>query len=382
MLSVLFGLFFFIFSDDLNENSGVPSGGWISYGFSEEKSKTLQSFLEGAVQNRDIAGGSLLLIHNGEVIFRQAFGYADLENGRPFTTEDVCMIASVNKCITATLMVILDEQGILSLEDPIEKWIPAFEDIRLQDGSTPASPPLIHQCLSHRSGLPGTADIGQFNPVLRGTLSDVTENLAEYGLLAEPGTRYSYGQAGLRIAARIAELATGEEFQAIMKKKILKPLGMSQSFFQPTEELIQKCPQRYQRKEKVLKPMPEDFFDKFLDMDVDPHGIRFSTLDDISRFLLFHMNYGMVNGKRIVSAESLNRMFTIPEQLPDPAYGLAWALGPYGPGQARHLGGSGTFVWLDFERNMAGVFFSQTSWQGNRTFQRQLMKTLQSTLEK
>jgi CubicO group peptidase (beta-lactamase class C family) len=89
----------------------------------------------------------------------------------------------------------------------------------------------------------------------------------------------------------------------------------------------------------------------------------------------------VVNGKRLVSAEALEQMFVIPEQLPDPAYGLAWALGPYGPGQARHEGGSGTFVWLDFERDMAGVFFSQTRWKGNRVFRKRLMKNIRSVFE-
>jgi CubicO group peptidase (beta-lactamase class C family) len=270
---------------------------------------------------------------------------------------------------------------VLSLDDPIEKWIPAFADIRLQDGSRPEHTPLIHQGLSHRSGLPGTADLERDNDILRGTLSEVVENLAEYGLLAEPGTRYSYGQAGVRIAARIAELATGEKFQTILTGTILESLGMSHSVFRPTEELIRKWPQRYQRKEEGLTPMPGDFLDRFLEMDIDPHGIRFSTLDDIGRFLLFHLNRGMVNGKQLVSAESLERMYAIPEQLPDPAYGLCWALGPYGPGQARHLGGSGTLVWLDFERDMAGVFFSQTAWAGTRPFQRRLMQMLQSVFE-
>lgn len=364
-----------------NMRSDLPSGDWIEHGFSAEQRNTLRSFFDEAVRNKDIAGGALLLIHQDEVIFKEAFGYADLETGRLFTTEDVCMIASVTKCITATLTVILDERGVLSLDDPVEKWIPAFKDIRLKDGSKPEQPPRIYHGLSHRSGLPGTTDLGRVNKVLRGTLSEVVENLADYGLLAEPGTRYSYGQAGLRIAARIAELGTGESFQKILTETLLKPLGMSHSVFRPTEELLRNCPQRYHRKEQGLTPMPKDFFDRFLEMDVDPHGIRFSTLDDIGRFLLFHLNRGMVGDKRLVSAESLERMYAIPDQLPDPAYGLCWALGPYGPGQARHLGGSGTFVWLDFERDMAGVYFSQTSWQGNRPYQRRLMQMLRSVFD-
>jgi CubicO group peptidase (beta-lactamase class C family) len=356
-------------------------GDWVAHGFSQEKRDALQSFFENAVQNGDIPGGSLLIIHQDEVIFREAFGFADLETGRPFTTEDVCLIASVLKSITATLAVILDERGVLSLDDPIEKWIPAFKDIRLQDGSQPAHPPTIRHGLSHRSGLPGTADIGREKNVSPGTLAEAMENLADHGLLAEPGTRYSYGQAGLKIAARIAELSTGEPFQTIMTETLLEPLGMLNSAYRPTEELMKKFPQSYQRKEGNLTPMPEDFFDRYMKLDVDPPGIRFSTIDDIGRYLLFHLNGGVVNGKRLVSAEALEQMFVIPEQLPDPAYGLAWALGPYGPGQARHEGGSGTFVWLDFERDMAGVFFSQTRWKGNRVFRKRLMKNIRSVFE-
>jgi CubicO group peptidase (beta-lactamase class C family) len=356
-------------------------GDWVAHGFSQEKRDALQSFFEDAVQNGDIPGGALMVIHRDEVIFREAFGVYDLETGSPFSLDEVCAIASVSKSITSTLMVMLDERGVFSLDDPVEKYIPAFQEIRIRGAGEPDKPPLLWQTLSHRSGIPGNADLKEDDTLIRGSLSEVVETLAVYGLLAEPGTRYAYSEAGYKTAGRVAEVATGKSFEILLKENLLDPLGMTHTTFHPVIEDIENWPRAYKREEDRLTRIPAEFIENFLNAGIDPGGSLFSTLDDMGRFLLFHLNRGKVDDRQLVSAEALDRMVSSPEGLPGPAYGFGLALGTRGPGQARHSGGRGTFIWFDFEKDLAGVLLTQVRWGGNRAFNQGFVETIRSTFE-
>ena len=360
----------------------LKQGDWSGHGFTQGQKNDLESFMQGAIENGDIAGGTLALVHQGEVIFRGAFGYADLETRRSFTMEAVYYMASVSKPVTATLMVILEDRGILSLDDPVEKWIPAFRGIEVKGQDQPAPPPLLWQALSHRSGLPGVADRGEEFGRYYGALSDVVDSLAGDGLAADPGTRYSYGQAGYKTAGRAAELATGKSFETLLDELLLKPLGMGHTTFYPSEEMLENRPEGYVRKEKGFDPLPGDFVLRFIKWGVDPGGGIFSTLDDMTRFVLLHLNRGVVNGKRLVSPEALDRIYLVPDNPPEPSYGLGWHVIRHDGLQIQHSGGSGTMVWIDFGRNMAGVFLTQTRWQGNRAFQRRFTETMQEIFGK
>lgn len=358
---------------------GIPAGDWVEHGFSSAKRDALRSFFQQSVQNREIAGGAFLVVHRDEVIFREAFGYYDLEASRDFSLNEQCVIASVSKSISSTLMVLLEEQGYFSLEDPVEIHIPSFRDIRIRGGGPPTGPPRVRQTLSHRSGLPGNADLEEDDPSFRGTLAEVVEALAGYGLLAEPGTRYAYSESGYKTAGRVAEVTTGESFEALLREHLLEPLGMFRTTFHPDREVTEAWPRAYRIREGELEPLSSEFIENFMSAGIDPGGSLFSTLDDMGRFVLFHLNRGTVNGKRLVSEEALDRMYTNPEGAAGPPYGLGLALGPRGPGQARHLGGSGTFIWFDFEKDLGGFLLTQTGWRGNREFQDGLMRIIQST---
>ena len=357
----------------------IPAGDWEQHGFSAEKRDALLSFFENAVEKGSIPGCALLVIHDDEAILREAFGVYDMDTGQPFTVDQVCAIASVSKCVTSTLMMMLDECGAFSLDDPVEKWIPAFKDIRIREAQRPENPPRVHHLLSHRSGLPGNADLGDNTRLVRGSLAEIVEALAEYGLMAEPGTRYAYSEQGYITAGRVAEVATGKPFDVLMKEILLDPLGMTYTTLHPEIEDIEQWPRVYDRTEDGWAPMPAEFLRSFLESNIDPGGRLFSTLDDLGRLLLFHLNRGEVDGKRLVSPESLARMVKNSEELPEPAYGFGLALESGGPGQARHFGGGGTFVWLDFEQDLAGVYISQVRWAGIMPYQRRLIETILST---
>jgi CubicO group peptidase (beta-lactamase class C family) len=278
---------------------------------SPQARQKLRGMLEQAVEQHETAGGVLLILHQGEVVFREAFGYADLESKRPFRVDDRCFIASLTKPISSTLMVMLDERGVLSLDDPVEKWLPEFKGITVQGKGPASSPPLIWQLLSHRSGLPGSEDPGALKMPHgpRSALAGIVANWAKAGLLAQPGARFAYGNAGYMTASRIVEVATGRAYEAVLKESLLQPLGMSRTTFRPSAADLAAMPRRYLRTKEGLKPDTRTYIAPEGDALVNPAGGLFSTADDLGKFLRLHLDGGMAGGKRLVSRESLARMY-------------------------------------------------------------------------
>jgi CubicO group peptidase (beta-lactamase class C family) len=100
-----------------------------------------------------------MIIHKGEIIFREAFGLADLDTKRPFTTDAMCYVASATKPHTATMIVMLADQGKLSLDEPVDKYLPQFKSLGIRDKGPASRAPTIKECLSHTTGFPGNKAI-------------------------------------------------------------------------------------------------------------------------------------------------------------------------------------------------------------------------------
>src|SRR5690606_19203627 len=144
----------------------------------------------------------------------------------------------------------LDEQGVISLDDPVEKFLPEFEGICVKDEGPARVKLRVWHLLSHRSGLPGNADLGDARPqrLARAARASSEEGAStpddasseqvigqwvKEGLRAEPGRRFAYGSSGYMVAARIAEVVMGRRFEASLQQGLLGPLGMKATTFHP-----------------------------------------------------------------------------------------------------------------------------------------------------
>jgi CubicO group peptidase (beta-lactamase class C family) len=117
-----------------------------AHGLTDKDLDDLRAILRSAVEEKVVPGISLLLAHRGEVIFREAYGNLKVDQK--------VQMASSSKTVTATLLMILADRGKLSLDDPVEKYLPEFKGILL-NGKPPARPPTVRHLLSNMSGLPG-----------------------------------------------------------------------------------------------------------------------------------------------------------------------------------------------------------------------------------
>ena len=343
----------------------LPMGDWAGHGLSVEQRETIRSAFRRGIDSKSIPGGSLLLIHDGEVIFREAFGMADLETKEPFTTGALCRLASVTKLHSSTVLAMLADRGKLSLDDPIDKYIEEFKQLSVRGKGAAARRPTIAECLSHTAGFPGNNVIkaGKFELDWSGTLEEVVSELTTRPLFNEPGTTYAYSRLGYMTAGRIAEVVTGKAFPDIMRELLLEPVGATNSTFYSSEHAQKQMPTVYERKGDGIHPLQ---FEGPLPV-INPGGHLCATLDGVGRVLLLHRNHGRVDGKSIVSEEALAKMYVPQPATKGTGYGMGLNILKQRPddttSRVMHIGGSGTMIVIDFDLDLIVVVLTQIKGQ-------------------
>ena len=187
--------------------------------------------LESLVDTHDVAGLAVAVVRAEEVVAR-GFGVRDLGSGTPVTPETMFHLASVSKPFVATAIVSLATgrdagEPVLDLDAPITDWVPEF---RLADGREREV--TARGLLSHSSGLPDVVDYGWHDPQLGDdALSEFARSLSGWRLQAEPGTAFSYSNAGFELLGLLLSRATGTTFENAVGQQVLEPLGMRDSTF-------------------------------------------------------------------------------------------------------------------------------------------------------
>ena len=365
-----------------------PAGesAWLADGFTASQRESLRNAFRWGIDNRFIPGGSLLIIHRGKVVFREAFGLADLETNKPFTVDAPCRIASVTKPHTATLIAMLVADGKLSWDDPVDKYLPRFAGVKVRDKGPAARMPKIRELLSHTAGFPGQQDRESRSRNIKrdGTLADVVDQLAEAGLATEPGSVFAYTGSGYMVAGRIAEVVTGKEFNTLMRVRLLDPIGATTATFYPfaSKALKMQMPTMYERQEGRLVKRDESDRGEGAMAFPNPGGGLISTLDDVGRFLMLHRNRGVVGSTQLIAPESLNVLYRPQRATGRDGYGLGFNIlrtDSSGVGdRLRHIGASGTLVVLDFKQDLLLAMLTQVPQTQTLPFRSRLMKTVDS----
>ncbi|MFL6467229.1 MAG: serine hydrolase domain-containing protein, partial [Pyrinomonadaceae bacterium] len=163
---------------------------------------------------------------NGESIFEKAFGLAEMEHNVPNTAQTIFESGSVAKQFTATALVLLQQEGKLSIDDPVRKYIPELPDY--------GKPLTIRHMLNHTAGLRDWGSVMELTGAGRGDRV-ITQDIAldvisrQKALDFEPGAEYSYSNTGYNLAAIIVERVSKQKFADFIKERIFKPLGMNSS---------------------------------------------------------------------------------------------------------------------------------------------------------
>jgi CubicO group peptidase (beta-lactamase class C family) len=339
---------------------GKPAGSNANQG----QPASLSELFTYAVKQGQVAGCSFLVVHKGKTVYREAFGYADLESKRPFTTDELCPIASVSKPFMASVLMVLVEQGKLKLDDPVEKYLPEFKGIKVKGGRSAARPMTLRHVLSHTAGFWGNKGITPEKlDLIRNferPLAEAVRGIAKYDLEYDSGTRFQYSGAGYCVAGRVAEVALGQSLETIAQDALFRPLGLKRTTFLPSKDVRKTIPTAYASRGGKLQK--QQSFESVEELRfILPGGSLFTTMDELAAFGQMHLNDGVYNGKRILSEASVAEMRRL--QTPERAsrtYGLGWFrddVSESGPADlVYHNGALGAHLRVDRRRDVVTVF--------------------------
>ncbi len=352
-----------------------------TFAFGEEpKLPGVGAAVQEMIAKNEIAGAITVVVAKDKVLHLESTGLADVAANRAMTPETLFWIASMTKPITGTAVLMLQDEGKLSVADPVAKYLPEFANLKTPSGK-PANLTLT-QILTHTSGL---GEAGGAAAKEAKTLADLVPLWLAAPMQYEPGAKWSYTQSGINAAARIVEVVSGMSFDAFLTQRLFGPLGMKDTTFYPSEAQRARLVTAYAKNKDTgaldaVPPRP-DFGPR--DKPPQGNGGLYSTAPDYARFCQMLLGGGSFDGRRYLSADAM-KFLTTPQtgDLPtgffqNDVFGqhgknYGWGLGtcvlrtPHegvaamlSPGSFGHGGAWGTQAWVDPVRGVAYVLMVQ-----------------------
>ena len=370
----------------------------------------VQTWADRYVAQQKFAGVSVLIKQGGdEVLFAQS-GARDLDSGAAFDRDTVARIYSMTKPVTSLILMMLVEEGALHLDPPLDRFLPAFSDMRaLRSDATditqsdPCAVPTLHQLLTHRSGFsypfnPGVlpaamADLDLLFKPTAGTLAAQCDVLATLPLAFLPGARWEYS-VGIDVIGRVIEVVTGVPLDHVFHDRVLDPLGMTNTAFAVPDGALDRFASLY-------TPLSGDAMDLNAQADGEPSLRLFDTAENspfrtttcfsgggglvgtIDDYMAF-TECLRVRGQGLVSPSTAD--FMMSNHLPgdiaslgpasfaeQPMDGMGFGIGgavvidparsrvPSSVGDFSWGGMASTFFWIDRAHDLSVVLFTQLS---------------------
>lgn len=273
-----------------------------------------------------VPGAAIAVVARGETVYASGFGFCDLTERRPVTPNTVYPIASTSKAINATLLGMLVDEGRIEWDAPVQQYLPFF---RLSD--TVISPRVtVRDLLTMRTGLPRHDWVWWGSKVNR---VDLVERMAHLDLSADFRQRFQYSNLSATAAGHIAEVVTGKSWETLVHQRIFRPLGMrSTSCVRPTRRNVTSSVHETARRKLVPSRRHAS------EAIAPAGGAVYSTVADMSRWVLFNLRNGKIPRRRLIAARTLAQIHA-PQlivgdrpltRLPaDGAYALGWLVDYY-----------------------------------------------------
>ncbi|GAB1265693.1 serine hydrolase domain-containing protein [Aurantivibrio infirmus] len=355
-------------------------------GIDKARLDAISSVTKQAVDDGKLAGIVTLVAKEGEVQLFESHGYRDLENKTPMTEDTIFRIFSMTKPIAGTALMTLYDEGKFKLDDPVEKYIPEFKDMRvLKDGATLENletvaadhPMTIRELMSHTGGLVYTLGLSR-GPVAElytkegildrnSTLKDMVTKMGKIPLNHQPGTQWVYS-VSVDVQGYLVEALSGKSFDVYLQERIFDPLQMNDTAFYVKPEKADRLSRQYAPGQggKLTSAENSAFLEK--PSLFSGGGGLTSTASDYLKFAQMHLNEGELNGVRILSkqAAQLMRQNHLPDSVksigrgyPGNVFGLDFAVvndseaaDGVSEGSFWWWGIAGTWFWIDPVENI------------------------------
>ena len=340
----------------------------------------IRRWAERLVDSGKLAGLTTMIAHRGKTAYLHSCGQADREAGLAMTPETIVRIYSMTKPLTSVAIMMLYEQGLFQLDDPVSRYLPCFAAMRVASGgqrgkidTVPAARLItIRDLLTHTSGLTyGFMQSTLVDALYRDegidfqtatcTLGELVERAAALPLLSQPGAEWNYSIATDVLGHLVAVIA-GESFDDFLLHRIIAPLGMVDTAFHVPEAKHARFAANYWRTDTDgLQLIDDPKTSRFLTHPAicSGGGGLVSTAGDYMRFCQFMLNRGALDGVRLLSRKSIELMTSnhlrgdmaamgMPRFSESSYEGIGFGLGfsvMLDPARAQILGSPGEYAW-------------------------------------
>ena len=278
---------------------------------------SLKNYMDTILVREKVPGFDLRVLHKGNEVFSYHAGYSDKEALYPMKGSEHYFIYSASKPICCAAALHAFEEGKFLMGHPLWWYLPEFKDIKFRGTDTPIKGEIkIHDLFTMTAGLNYDCESPEIKEAVKNNPNaptrEIVRAIAKMGVDFEPGTRWQYSLCH-DVLACLVEVATGERFADYVDRVIFKPLGMTNSTYHPTKEMIDNMCAQYCF--NYSKGMPERIEKKngyVFGPDYDSGGAGVvTTVDDYVKFAYAMTNYGVgANGARILSKATINLMRT------------------------------------------------------------------------
>jgi CubicO group peptidase (beta-lactamase class C family) len=337
-------------------------------GVSSARLQRLHDYMDRATGDDGYLGGVTLVARNGRIVDWQAYGHRDLARRKPMRKDAIFRIYSMTKTVTSVAVMMLVEEGKLTLEDPLSRYLPGFQTPQVMIGGTVEAPKLraadkpitLHALLTHTAGYPAGLKgdelavklMERVDPHGAADLRRFAERMSHVPLAADPGTRFGYDGASLELLARVVEVVSEQSFESFLQQRIFDPLAMRDTGF--------RVPEAQRARVVDLTTMDKDGRLRIAERPGVPlnaydsgAGGLYSTAGDYARFAQMLLDGGTLDGHTLLGRKTVALMLRNHLTMLDPPVtqfsdAEGFGIGGYvvlDPARRGQLGSPGQFGW-------------------------------------
>ena len=384
---------------------GLPTARPEESGLSSERLKRINNLMQGYVERKELAGIITMVARRGRIVHFEQFGAKDLESVDPLGFDSIFRIYSMTKPVTSAAVMMLYEEGLFQLDEPVEKFIPEFAEIKVfektGDGYKLAELErkiTVKDLLMHTSGLnysfPEDSDFQRLYREMNagkyeGTLKEMVGKLVKLPISHQPGEKWQYSTPSTDVLGYLVEVLSGMPFDRFLEQRIFRPLNMKDTGFCVPEEKIDRFTALYGPAEngrahlKLIDAPQTSRYAGRPPSYFSGGGGLVSTASDYVRFAQMMLNGGKLDGKRFLSRKTVELMTAnhLPEQMIPYGFSnkeLEYVTRGYGFGlgyavltdvaRSATVGSKGTYKWagaantdhwIDPEEELIGILLCQ-----------------------
>lgn len=359
--------------------------------------KQLPGHLQALVDEKQIPGAVVMVAEKGQLLHRSVVGYQDLDTRKPMQDDSIFRLYSMSKPITSVAIMMLKEEGKLSLEDPLEKYIPAFKNVQVYHSGELDQMVLVPtersitlgDLLAHTAGITyhfsGNTPVHQFyrkygvkrkTPVgslptdgpAAVSLEELVQRIADAPLLHQPGERFSYSYS-TTLLGYVIEQVSGLRLDVFLQERLFTPLDMVDTGFFVQGDRLDRLVTNYRDSDGVIEVIETRETTDYKDSSrlLDGGGALAGTAQDYLNFAMMLANEGRWKGRVFLQADSVAELFKARASANNFDFGLGFSIGNKQtqtlgmlPDGAYGWSGSGnTFFWVEPKHHRALVFMTQ-----------------------